>query len=417
MNTNTNLKTKLQIFMKTRNGMIVMFIGLFVIAVGFSWVLFSFILKPAVVTTANVNSTRTKIDPKAPKTEACPINGQLYTAQEKAIWEGRRPATVMVENNVDARPINGLTKADFVYEAVAEGGITRFMAVFYCGTAAEDVAIAPIRSSRFYFINWASEYGDRPLYVHVGGANDYGANGGSKPAGEIDPEVDALGLLQKIGWRVPGGNDIDNSFDTSYPVLAKNPERNSTIVGHLLATEHTTFLSTDELYKNAETRGLAATAKNGVAWTKGFIPYNFINDAKISNPTASDIKFDFWTSQPDYAVEWKYDAKNNNYARFNGGKAFTDISYNNIQVTAKNIVVMQVDETGPVDTEGHMIEENVGTGKAIVFQNGTLIQATWTKTSRTDRTKFTDSSGKEIPFVRGLTWVEAIPSGNSVNYN
>lgn len=407
------IMNKLQQLMKTRQGMIGFFVVLFVITVGISWFIFSFVLKTGNgVASKNVSTTRSKINPNLPKTEACPINGQKYTAEEKSIWEGRRPAVVMVENHVDSRPVNGLSKADWVYETVAEGGITRFAAVFYCGTAADDIEVAPVRSSRVYFINWASEYGDRPLYVHVGGANDFGANGGSKPAGEIDPRVDALGLLEKIGWRVPGGNDYDASYDAGVPIFIRKPDR----LGHDIAYEHTMSISTDALFADAEKRGLGFTAKNDVPWTKGFVPYNFVDGAKAATTDATDIKFDFWSSQPDYSVEWKYDGANNNYLRWDGGKPHTDIDYNNVSLSAKNIVIMQIDETGPVDSEQHMIEENVGTGKAMVFQNGTVIQGTWKKSSRTDRTIFTDSSGKQITFVRGVTWVEAVPSGNSVTY-
>jgi hypothetical protein len=408
------MKIKLEQFLRTKTGIAITFLGLFILAVGISWAFFSVISNPQspAVSNGGVNKARSKIDPSLPKTEACPINGQKYTALEKSIWEGRRPATVMVENHIDSRPPEGLLRADFVYEAVAEGGITRFAAVFYCGAAAGDIKVAPVRSSRVYFINWASEYGDRPLYVHVGGANDFGANGGSKPAGEIDPQVDALGLLEKVGWRQPGGNDYDASYDAGFPVFFRDLER----LGHPIAYEHTMTISTDALYKDAESRGLAATAKNGTIWTKGFVPYNFVDDAKSSNPTARDIKFDFWTNQPDYSVEWKYDNKNNNYLRFDGGRAHTDLDYNNVQLTAKNVIVMEVIETGPLDSEAHMMEQNVGTGKIKVFQNGNVTNGNWSKSSRTARTIFTDENGKQISFVRGATWIEAVPSGTTVNY-
>src|SRR5258708_633756 len=221
------MQNKTQIFLKENGKIIIAFIGLFIVAMGGSWILFSFVFKSniAPVTGSVVNSARSKINPNLPKTESCPINGMKYTAEEKAICSGRRPAIVMVENHVDSRPPEGLSKADFIYETVAEGGITRFAAVFYCGAASGDIKVAPVRSSRFYFINWASEYGDRPLYVHVGGANDFGANGGSKPVGEIDPRVDAIGLLEKIGWRIPGGNDYDASYGGGYPVFFRDLER------------------------------------------------------------------------------------------------------------------------------------------------------------------------------------------------
>src|SRR3990172_7795880 len=100
-----------------------------------------------------LSGSRSKIK-DLPKTEECPINGGKFTKIEKGIWETRRPLAAMIENHVDSRPASGISKADVVYEAVAEGGITRFLAIFYCGVAASEVKIAPVRSARIYFVNW-----------------------------------------------------------------------------------------------------------------------------------------------------------------------------------------------------------------------------------------------------------------------
>ena len=111
---------------------------------------------------------------EGPKTEICPLNGEKFTREEKEIWSTRRPLTVMIENHLDSRPQSGLSNADIVYEAVAEGGITRFMGVFYCNAvkgASNKYDVGPVRSARTYFLDLASEYADYPLYTHVGGAN------------------------------------------------------------------------------------------------------------------------------------------------------------------------------------------------------------------------------------------------------
>ncbi|HSX48793.1 MAG TPA: DUF3048 domain-containing protein [Candidatus Saccharimonadales bacterium] len=410
-------KVQIQTFFKTNSKLILLFLGLFILSVGGSWALFSFVIKGTSikpVSTSGVGAVRSKIDPSLPKTEACPINGLKYTTQERSIWEGRRPATIMVENHADSRPPEGLSKADFVYEAVAEGGITRFLGIFYCGVAAGDVKVAPVRSARVYFINWASEYGSNPLYVHVGGANDFCPTcyGGVKAPGTIDPQVDALGLLQNIGWRVPGGNDYDAAYDTGYPIFYRNPER----LGHEIATEHTMTVDIDALYQDAEKRGFSNKNSKGVSWDKNFRLYKFVDGSKVSSPNASDISFKFWENKADYDVTWKYDSTNNQYLRFNGGQPHTDLEYNKVQLSATNVIVMEINERGPVDEEGHMFYQNIGSGKALLFQSGTVIQINWAKSSRADRTIFTDSAGKEIQLVRGVTWVEGIPTGNTVNY-
>src|SRR5258708_15893408 len=127
------------------------------------------------------------IDPKAPRDQSCPLNGKLYTQVEADAWSKRRPLAVMIENHPDARPQSGLSNADMVFEAMAEGGVTRFMAFFYCDAQAEDVTLAPIRSARQYFFELASGF-NRPMYVHVAGAYTPG------PA-------DALGHIADAGDR------------------------------------------------------------------------------------------------------------------------------------------------------------------------------------------------------------------------
>jgi hypothetical protein len=79
----------------------------------------------------NFSSTSAGTDSSnLPKTETCPLNGAMYSQADKEAWEKRRPLGIMVENSVESRPQSGLSAADIVFEAVAEGGITRFLAVY-----------------------------------------------------------------------------------------------------------------------------------------------------------------------------------------------------------------------------------------------------------------------------------------------
>jgi hypothetical protein len=59
---------------------------------------------------------------------------------------------------------------------------------------------------------------------------------------------------------------------------------------------------------------------------------------------------------------------------------------------------------------------NVGSGKAIVFKEGKAIAGTWKKTSNTALTRLYDSSGKEIPLVRGEIFMQSVPIGTAVTY-
>ncbi len=364
----------------------------------------------AVVSSSELGSARSKIDQGLPKTEECPINGAKYSTVERGIWENRRPIAAIIENHTDSRPQSGLSKADVVYEAVAEGGITRFLGIFYCGTASGDVRIGPVRSVRVYFAKWAYEYGLTPIFVHVGGANniDNKAPNGRKAVGQVAKEVDAFQLLTDFKWRYAGGNDMDGGTSVGYPIMWRDPER---IPG--AAMEHTFMGSTDKLYEEGIKRGFGAKNSEGVAWNKTYVPWKFVDEAPAT-PQATEISFEFWKNKPDYNVVWKYDPTQNQYLRSHGSEPHMDMETKS-QLSAKNIVFQYVVEKGPVDKEYHMYYENLGTGKAQYFMNGQMLEGTWKRATLNDRTIYYDKSGKEIQFVRGVIWIEAIPSDNTIS--
>lgn len=384
------------------------FLGLYLVTTGVSLAGFSYVFKNNTTfspVSGGDDGLVSRIDLSKPKTEVCPINGAYFTKEEKSYWEKRRPIIAMVENSLDARPQSGLSKADVVYEAVAEGGITRFMPIFYCNTASQEVKLAPVRSVRIYFINYAMEYGNKPIFMHVGGANDYSGSG------DTVREAKALEYLETIGWRVPRGNDFDTTYDSAYPVFWRNYER----LGRPVATEHTMMASLDAAYEQAEKRGLGFKDKDGKAWDSSFVPWTFADDKPAQSSVVQDISFDFWSTKPDYSVGWKYDKASNSYLRSTGGQPHTDLE-TKAQLSSKNIVVLFAKERGPVDRNMHMMYTVTGTGEALVFQNGSVINATWQKKDGYDRLKLTDSKGNDISFVRGVTWFHVVPAGNTVNY-
>lgn len=391
-------------------------LGLYLFVSGTTWAAFSYVgvSSTSTPTTQNVSENRSRIDPGLPKTEECPINGALYSKPERDIWETRRPMAVSIENHLESRPQSGLSSADVVYEVVAEGGITRFLSVFYCGVSANDTKLAPIRSARVYLINWATEYGKNPIFVHVGGANNICKNcpGGVKTKGDLDPTVDAFKLLDTLGWRGPQGNAFDGGTNVGYPIIVRDQYR----LGNQSAWEHSVVGSSDKLFDEAKSRGFGATDANGKEWNTAYTPWKFADGTAVASPTASNLSFSFWDGQTDYDVSWKFDKAQNAYLRSNGGKTHTDNETKN-QIAAKNVVIQEVEEKGPVDKEKHMFYTTIGKGTAYIFQNGDVIKGSWEKKGQFDRTKFTDTSGKEISFVRGQIWIEAIPKGNKVTYN
>ena len=334
-------------------------------------------------------------DPTLPKTESCPINGAMYSKQQKAWWEKHGPLGIMIENHLEARPQSGLSNADVVYEAIAEGGITRFLAIYYCQDAE---VVGPVRSARTYFIDFLSEYGPFPLYAHVGGANTPG------PA-------NALGQIEDYGWG--GYNDL-NQFSIGFPVYIRDYDR----LGRTVATEHTVYSSTTKLWDYAKAkRKLTNENEDGDKWDDSFTAYKFKEDAQASaRPASQTVSFGFWDGYGDYAVSWVYDKASNSYLRTNGGKPHTDLNTKK-QLSAKNLVILFMKESRANDGyEGnlHMLYGTKGTGNATIFMDGEEIDATWTKKNRTAHLELKDKRGQNIEFNKGQIWFSVVSPATDV---
>ena len=384
-------------------------LAVFMISLGGSFLVFKSLNSNPSSKQDSKNSTTTptvakkpKVDPSLPKTEVCPLNGAKFTKSEKDVWVTRRPLAVMIENSLDSRPQSGLGTADIVYEAVAEGGITRFMGVFYCNAAlAGNITLAPVRSARIYFVNLMSEYD--ALYAHVGGA-------GNCDDINVDPRAKALCLL-----KTSKAKDLDQfgragDFKTCHR-LANRLDRE-------VAYEHTMGCFLEELYNAGAKWGWTNVDEKGVSWDKGFIPWKFrAESVKSTGSPAIEISYMFWESNrtfnSSYDVSWKYDSNSNSYVRSNGGVQSVDLNTNE-PLAFNNVVVQFAKETSLQDVEKHMLYDVISSGKAMIFIDGVQIDGTWSKTSRTTRTVFKDLKGKEIQFNPGPIWISILPDKNTV---
>ena len=404
---------------------ILTYLGTFLLFLGASYLLFSRLLPSGLILTNSPLTSSLTPTPKTakktgilsfegPKVAVCPLNGQMYTKEEQAIWQTRRPLAVMIENHLDSRPQSGLQNADIVYEAVAEGGITRFMGLFYCGAVkgtTQKYDVGPVRSARTYFLDLVSEYADFPLYTHVGGANCSAATLGGPCT--TNKKALALEQIDSYGWSKKGTWGDLNEFSLSYSVCRREYERTGTVK----ATEHTMYCSTSQLWNLAATRGLTnQTSINNTSWDKNYKPWTFTQIDKTVSGGPATISFDFWPGYKQYSVSWKYDSANNQYVRSNGGQPHIDFDTGSA-ITTKNIVIEYAKETRNLDEHMHNLYEVIGSGKGVLLQNGSpALDITWSKASRTARTIYRDKSGKEVNFIPGPIWVEIIPIGNTINY-
>lgn len=310
-----------------------------------------------------------RLNKQEPKDTPSPINGVFYTKTEAKSWSKRVPLAVVVENHLDARPQSGLARADLIYEYLAEGGITRFLAIFQT----RDTEIGPVRSARPYQLDWLSEYG--AVFAHWGGS----------------PE--ALDLISQNGITDLDGIYLEGTYlqGSSDKVFYRVSDREE---------PHNGYTKASNLWRAVTERG----------WNNPMpiSAWKFKDDSSTPSTSAHYIKIRF-SDQTDYDVEWQFDSSKNLYLRKNGGQVEID-KVTNEQLSAKNIVVEYVD-TSFQGGEGRLHMDTIGSGEAKIFQDGGVIQGTWKKDKRTSRTHFYDKNDNEVSLNRGQIWIEVLPSG------
>ncbi len=286
------------------------------------------------------------------------INGQMVDPN----LAKQRPVAVVIENHTDSRPQSGYTNAEIVYESLAEGGITRTLAVFQTKEAR---SIGPIRSARPYFNFIANQWG--AIYVH---------SGGSKQA------------LSELTAGVH-----NNLYDVNEFYFGKYFNRNSSRYA-----PHNLYSSTEELTKLAE-------AEKEQNWN----PVKLWNFGDIM-PTEQDQKINniiIPFSIANYEVNYKFNSEKNSYERIVGGKASID-EESNEPVLAKNVLIQFADTNlNPDDDLGTLNIKLNNSGPCILFTANLRKDCRWSFEG--GKTIYKDMDGNDLKLQAGQTWVEIFP--------
>lgn len=302
-------------------------------------------------------TVKKEIPPPPPEPIYATLTGLQIT--DPAI--NQRPVTaVMIENSPDARPQAGLAQAGVVFEAIAEGGITRFLTLFQ---DTEPEYIGPVRSVRPYYIEWLA--GFDAAVAHVGGS------------------ADALAMLKRGEAK-----DLDQFANPG-------PYRR---VSNRFAP-HNMYSSVVALRELQQKKG----------FTSKYTGFPRKNDTKAPTPSASII--DFNISGALYNPHYEYDPVNNVYLRSEGGKPHMDEKAGQLAPKTVIALTMAQGSRGIYTTYG-----NIGSGQAHIFQDGTLTIGTWTKNSAQDQITFTDAAGAPIALNRGQTWISVVGASNRISY-
>ena len=293
-----------------------------------------------------------------------------------------RPISVMIDNHSDARPQSGFDQAALVFEALAEGGITRFMVVYNADNPMPEV-IGPVRSTRRYFAEWAA--GLSAVHVHAGGSPE-----GLAIAQSNAKIVNVDGLLRGT-WAT--------FYRSSANVIPHNLYTSGAQISSFVAAKAPQPIGA------RQSDGSITPVLDGGDYM-GYLYRQPVDRAQRS--AGQQVHYSFLTRRT--SADWAYDADANVYVRSVDGRIARDGTTKN-PIAVTNLVVMEAaSELISGDEKGRIELGAIGTGRAKLFQEGHEYDVTWRKNYTEGRLRFFYLDGvTEVPFVAGNAWIAVVP--------
>lgn len=316
--------------------------------------------KQPTVANNNQPSSSVKTTPTPTPTPISPLTGLNLSSASLA----NRPVTgLMIENSFEARPQSGLIDAGIVFEAIAEGGITRFLALYQ---ESQPQYIGPIRSIRPYFVDFA--LGFDAAVGHVGGSPD------------------ALSDIRNLGMR-----DLDQFANAS--AYWRTSDRYA---------PHNVYTSFERL--------------DALNTAKGFTSSKFTSFARKKDVPQSPVAgmVDFAISSAAFNPRFQYDPASNSYKRSQNGENHID-EKTSAQISPKVVIALVMNKTLASDGS-HTVYQDTGSGKMFVFQDGIVSTGSWSKPERRSQFNFTDDNELPMKLNAGQVWISIVDSESDINY-
>jgi len=272
-----------------------------------------------------------------------------------------RAFAVMINNDPKARPQSALNQADIVYEVLAEGNVTRFMAIFQ---SEHPENIGPVRSSRSYYINLANGYD--ALYI---------AHGYSPDA----QKMLTSGAIDNLNGMQYDGTLFKRASFRSPP--------------------HNSYISYENILKGAEQVGYDMEK---VPDALPFYTEEELNEISGDDVTQATVAY---FSSNLFKADYKYDAATKKYARYSNDEQTIDLDTSE-PVLLDNVFIVEMEHSVLDDSGRRDIDLESG-GRGYLLQQGKQIQVEW---KNVDGRILPFLNGEEVKFVPGKTWINIIPT-------
>jgi len=289
----------------------------------------------------------------------------------------RRPLAVVINNIHVAQPQSGIAQADVIYEVLAEGDITRFVAIFQSYMPAK---IGPVRSTRDYFTDIALNHDS--ILIHHGGS----------PLGYTSirntgiPSLDGMQLEGTVFWR-----------DRSYPTWHRNSGQRP--------LEHSSYTSWERITSHMTSRNIRSTVGENPAF--GFTFGNVPQGEGVANTISVPFS-------PIYVRTFIFDADAGLYmVEYQHGPHLDAVTQDQVAVT--NVLVQFVTKrvVGPY---GRRAVGTVGEGEGFLAVGGYYQPVRWVKESATSPMRWYFEDGTPLVLAPGRTWVNVFQTTGEVTF-
>ncbi len=293
----------------------------------------------------------------------CPLTG---LPADNIDWPQRRAILVQIGNSTPERPQSQLALADVVFETIAEGGITRFSAVYLC-TEADN--IGPVRSGRLIDLDVVPMM--NAIFVHVGASD---------------------GVMARFAQ-----SDISQARFDEYSgdpgvtrITTRKPPFNA-------------YTSTDVIWSLARDRNMIPAARPTVLKFNAATPTGGHPAAQIDLPILPGVT----------DVSYIFDAGTGRYLRSMDGFAHSDLSAKQ-QLSTANVVIIYAPHIA-----SDIIEDSLGSrsiqidltsgGRMQLLRDGQVFDGTWTRPDAHAFFELKDSAGNLLSLRPGNTWIQFVP--------
>ncbi|MGM9606025.1 MAG: DUF3048 domain-containing protein [Oscillospiraceae bacterium] len=291
-------------------------------------------------------------------------------------WVNARPVAIMLNNLKQAMPQLGVSQADIIYEVLAEGGITRMLALYQ---SVEDVGlIGSVRSARTYYLELA--LGHDAIYLHAGGSPD---------------------AYNKIkAWNVTALDCVNGPYEGSlFWRDADRIKKNGMV--HSVVTSGETIL---ELFP---TYSFRQEHEEDYVYEMQFSE----DGTPADGQQALTIRVPFSSYKTGV---FTYDPESGKYRVEEYGAAYIDGNTGE-QVSVTNVLVLRTDcSLIPGDDAGRITVDLSSGGEGWYACGGKIIPIRWSKGGVNDQLVYTTQAGDTLTLGAGTSYVNIIPLSNEI---